>query len=119
MGLATLITALHFRPFQALPMLFAPLLMFSSYLNVAGFAIDGAGMTAAWSGLYVLLAARRRNPAAAMRGGKFSARGVVRAAAMGLGTANCVAGGWVYATGDRKAEEEERRERNRWGVYND
>lgn len=121
MGLATLVTALHYRPFQALPMLFAPLLLFSSYLNIAGFAIDSAGMTAAWSGLYVLLAARRGgrgiSPAALRR--RFSARGAVRGAAMGLGTVNCVAGGWVYATGDRKAEDEERRERNRWGVYRD
>ena len=116
MGLATLVTALHFRPFQALPILFTPLLLFGSYLNVAGFKIDSAGMTAAWSGLYVLLAARRRP--ASLRS-RFSARGAVRATAMGLGTANCVAGGWVYANGDRKAEDAERRERNRWGVYDD
>ncbi|KAL1877580.1 hypothetical protein VTK73DRAFT_8489 [Phialemonium thermophilum] len=136
MGLATLITALHFRPFQPLPMLFAPLLLFSSYLNVAGFKIDSAGMTAAWSGLYVLLAARRArgsrglfrlpflslssaSPAAPARRGFFSARSAVSAAAMGLGTVNCLAGGWVYATGDRKAEDAERREMNRWGVYKD
>ncbi|KAH8907281.1 hypothetical protein BR93DRAFT_928152 [Coniochaeta sp. PMI_546] len=116
MTLATLITALHFRPLQKLPMLFAPLLLFSSYLNVAGFKIDSAGMTAAWSGLYVLLAARRRP--ATLRN-KISARGVVRGAAMGLGTVNAVAGGLAYATGNRAAEEEERRERNRWGMYKD
>lgn len=116
MTLATLITALHFRPLQKLPMLFCPLLLFSAYLNVAGFKIDGAGMTAAWSGLYVLLAARRRP--ATLRN-KISARGVVRGAAMGLGTINAVAGGLAYATGDRAAEEEERRERNRWGMYKD
>jgi hypothetical protein len=114
MGLATLITALHFRPLQKLPMIFPPLLLFSSYLNVGGFVIDSAGMTAAWSGLYVLLAARRR-PATLRH--RFSARGVIRASAMGLGAANCAAGAYVYATGDRKAEDEERRERNRWGIY--
>jgi phage-related minor tail protein len=115
MTLATLITALHFRPLQKLPMVFAPLLLFSSYLNVAGFKIDSAGMTAAWSGLYVLLAARRR-PVAGLRG-KISARGVVRGAAMGLGVANMAGGGLAYALGNRAAEEEERRERNRWGIY--
>jgi len=114
MTLATLITALHFRPLQKLPMTFVPLLLFSSYLNVAGFKIDSAGMTAAWSGLYVLLAARRRP--ASLRN-KVSARGVVRGAAMGLGAVNTLAGGLAYATGDRRAEEEERRERNRWGIY--
>ncbi|KAJ9138599.1 hypothetical protein NKR23_g8325 [Pleurostoma richardsiae] len=113
MGLATLITALHARPFQPLPMTFVPLLAFSSYLNVAGFKLDSAGITAAWSGLYVLLAMRRRSP----RGlrGKFSARGLVRGTAMGLGTVNTVAGGWAYAMGDRAKETEERKERNRWG----
>ncbi|KAM7219762.1 hypothetical protein V8F06_004796 [Rhypophila decipiens] len=115
MGLATLITSLHYRPFQALPMTLTPLLVLSSYLSVAGFKIDSAGMTAAFSGMYVLLASRRR-PAAGLRG-KFSARGAVRGAAMGLGSFNCVAGGYTYATGDRKQEEEERREIDRWGMF--
>lgn len=116
MGLATLITALHWRPFQALPMLFTPLLMFSSYLSVAGFKIDSAGMTAAWSGIYLLLAARRR-PAALKN--KFSARGAVRATAMGLSAANVLAGTYTYVTGDRKAEEQERKEMDKWGMYSD
>ncbi|KAK3361070.1 hypothetical protein B0T24DRAFT_122538 [Lasiosphaeria ovina] len=116
MGLATLVTALHWRPLQVLPMLFAPLLMFSSYLSVAGFKKDGAGMTAAYSGMYVLLAARRRP--ASLRN-RFTVRGGVRAVAMGLGVANCLAGAYVYATADRAAEENERRELNKWGVYQD
>jgi hypothetical protein len=58
--LATLITAQHARPFQALPMAFAPVLLFSSYLNLSGYKTDAAGTTAAWSGLYALLAMRRR-----------------------------------------------------------
>ncbi|EGO56896.1 hypothetical protein NEUTE1DRAFT_123307 [Neurospora tetrasperma FGSC 2508] len=116
MGLATLITALHWRPFQAMPMLLTPLLMFSSYLSVAGFKIDSAGMTAAWSGIYFLLAARRR-PAALKN--KFSARGAVRATAMGLSAANVIAGTYTYVTGDRKAEEQERKEMDKWGMYSD
>ncbi|KAH6613511.1 hypothetical protein F5144DRAFT_406499 [Chaetomium tenue] len=114
MTLTTLIIALHARPFQPLPMLFPPLLIFSSYLTLAGFKIDGAGMTAAWSGVYALLAARRRP--ASLRS-RFSVRGVVRGTAMGLGAANAGAGFYTYATGDRKREEGERREVNRWGVY--
>ncbi|KAK3344249.1 hypothetical protein B0T25DRAFT_593579 [Lasiosphaeria hispida] len=114
MGLATLITAIHFRPFQVLPMLFTPLLAFSSYLSVAGFKVDSAGMTAAWSGMYVLLAARRRP--ASLRN-RFSIGGAVRICAMGLGTVNALAGGYTYATGDHKAEAEERREMNKWGIY--
>lgn len=124
MALTSLITALHVRPFQPLPMLFAPLLVFSSYLTLAGFKIDGAGMTAAWSGMYVLLAARRgrrgRGRATATLRSRFlSLRGAVRGAAMGLGAVNAAAGLYTYATGDRKSEEAERRELNRWGVYKD
>lgn len=115
MGLATLITSLHFRPFQAMPMLlFTPMLLLSSYLNIGGFKIDSAGLTAAWSGLYVLLAARRR-PARGLRQ-RFTARGAVRLTAMGLASVNTVAGSMVYATGDREAEKEERQERDRWGI---
>ncbi|KAK4189836.1 hypothetical protein QBC35DRAFT_491901 [Podospora australis] len=116
MTLSSLALALHFRPLQLLPALFTPLLAFSSYLTLAGFKIDGAGMTAAWSGMYVLLASRRKPPSLRT---KFSLRGGVRATAMGLGIANTIAGGYVYATGDRKAEEEERKEINRWGMYKD
>ncbi|KAL2195961.1 hypothetical protein P885DRAFT_38939 [Corynascus similis CBS 632.67] len=118
MTLTTLIISLHGRPLQPLPMLFPPLLVFSSYLTLAGFQTDGAGMTAAWSGMYALLAARRR-PTGSLRSRFFSLRGAVRGAAMGLGVANAVAGLYTYATGDRKKEEAERREANRWGVYRD
>lgn len=59
--LATLVTAQHARPFQPLPMIFPPVLLFSSYLNLGGFKTDAAGITAAWSGLYALLAMRRKH----------------------------------------------------------
>ncbi|KAL2263871.1 hypothetical protein VTK26DRAFT_4667 [Humicola hyalothermophila] len=122
MTLLSLITALHLRPFQALPMLMTPLLALSSYLTLAGFKMDGAGMTAAWSGIYVLLAARRgrgRGLQAGFRQRFLSARGAVRGVAMGVGAANTVAGLYVYSTGDREREGRERREANRWGVYKD
>ncbi|KAK4141174.1 uncharacterized protein C8A04DRAFT_31272 [Dichotomopilus funicola] len=125
MTLTTLIIAQHARPFQPLPMLITPLLTFSSYLTLAGFPTDGAGMTAAWSGIYTLLASRRRHQGGRLLGLStirdkfFSVRGLVRGSAMALGAANTVAGLYVYLTGDRKREEEERREMNRWGVYKD
>ncbi|KAL7810774.1 hypothetical protein V8C44DRAFT_332036 [Trichoderma aethiopicum] len=112
--LATLITALHARPLQALPLtLFTPTLLFSSYLNLSGYPTASAGLTAAWSGLYALLALRRRTSLRA----KFSIRGVVRGAAVGLGAANCVAGGWVYLHGSKDRDREERLKRNRWGQF--
>ncbi|KAF4977722.1 hypothetical protein FZEAL_5816 [Fusarium zealandicum] len=108
--LATLITALHARP-PSLPLfLFTPPLLFSSYLNLSGYPTGSAGLAAAWSGLYALLALRRRQPFR----GRFSIRGVVRGAAIGLGAANCVAGGWVYFNGDFDKDADERAKRNRW-----
>ncbi|EEQ28288.1 conserved hypothetical protein [Microsporum canis CBS 113480] len=99
--LATFVTALHFRPFQPLPMLFPPVLLLTSYMNLAGFKKDSAGANAAWSGLYVLLAGRRKQ---ALKK-KWSARGMVRGVAMGVGLANLISGGMVYVLGTREDEE--------------
>ncbi|KAI0133299.1 hypothetical protein F4776DRAFT_664061 [Hypoxylon sp. NC0597] len=110
-GLATLITALHFRPLQIRPMLFVPILFFSSYANLQGFKIDSAGITAAASGTYALLAMRRR-PATFMK--RFSIRGIVRGTAVGIGVVNTVAGGWVYAMGNRESEKKQRTDNPRW-----
>ncbi|KAI1175153.1 hypothetical protein F4777DRAFT_551510 [Nemania sp. FL0916] len=111
-GLATLITPLHMRPAQPLPLLFVPVLLFSSYANLQGFKIDSAGVTAAASGTYALLALRRR-PVGGFRG-KFSVRGGVRGAAVALGVMNAVAAGWVYATGNRDVEKRQREDNPRW-----
>lgn len=100
--LATLITAQHMRPFQPLPMLFPPVLLFTSYANIQGFKTDTAGISAAWSGLYLLLAARRKQPF--MK--KWGARGIVRGMTMGLGLFNMVCGGLAYTLGKREDEEE-------------
>ncbi|KAF2002709.1 hypothetical protein P154DRAFT_520821 [Amniculicola lignicola CBS 123094] len=100
--LATLITAQHARPFQPLPMMFPPVLLFSSYLNLSGFQTDAGGITAAWSGLYALLAMRRKQGIK----NKFSVRGVVRGASLALCGANVVGGGLAYVFGRREKEEE-------------
>lgn len=83
------------RPFQFLPMTFPPVLLFTSYANLQGFKKDSAGISAAWSGLYLILAARRRQPF--MK--KWGARGIVRGITMGLCLVNLVAGGLVYTLG--------------------
>lgn len=100
--LASLITAQHMRPFQPLPMLFPPLLLFSSYANLQGFKTDTAGISAAWSGLYLLLAGRRKQPF--MK--KWGARGIVRGVTMGLCLVNMVSGGLAYTLGKREEDEE-------------
>ncbi|KAL4878534.1 hypothetical protein BJY04DRAFT_110369 [Aspergillus karnatakaensis] len=99
--LATLITAQYMRPFQALPMLFPPVLLFTSYANLQGFKTDTAGISAAWSGLYLLLAGRRRQPF--MK--KWGARGITRGATMGLALVNMVGGGLAYTLGKREDED--------------
>ncbi|KAL4927162.1 uncharacterized protein BDV17DRAFT_132953 [Aspergillus undulatus] len=100
--LATLITAQYMRPFQALPMLFPPVLLFTSYANLNGFKTDSAGISAAWSGLYLLLAGRRKQPF--MK--KWGARGITRGATMGLCLVNMVGGGLAYTLGKREDEED-------------
>lgn len=118
--LATLITAQHARPFQPLPMLFPPLLLFSSYLNLSNYKTDAAGITAAWSGLYALLAMRRRQvrlfafwfPVVLthhLQGikNKFTARGVVRGASLALCAVNIAGCGLAYTFGKREQEEKQ------------
>ncbi|KAK6431801.1 hypothetical protein LTR95_012034 [Oleoguttula sp. CCFEE 5521] len=96
--LATLISAQHLRPFQTLPMLFPPILLFSSYLNVNGYKTDAAGLTSAWSAAYLVLARRRKQAF----GSKFGVRGVTRGATLGLCLANLLGGGVAYAFGEKK-----------------
>lgn len=99
---AALITAQHLRPFQTLPMLFPPILLFSSYLNLNDYKKDAAGLTSAWSAAYLVLARRRRQGLSS----KFGARGIVRGATIALCLVNVVSGGLVYAFGKREEKEE-------------
>jgi MFS superfamily sulfate permease-like transporter len=86
-------------------MLFPPLLLFSTYLNLQGYKIDSAGTTAAFSGAYILLASRRRLGFV----NKFGTRGIIRGATMGLALVNVVGGGLAYTFGSRSKEDEKRR----------
>jgi len=102
--LATLITAQHMRPPQFLPLLFPPVLLFSTYLNLSDYKVDSAGISAAWSTLYLILARRRKQPFAR----KWGARGIIRGSTMGLCLTNLLACGFTYATGWRSKEEARR-----------
>jgi len=96
-------------------MLFPPVLLFSTYLNLASpsnpnYALDSAGITAAWSGLYLLLARRRKvagGSFATRMGSTYGARGLTRGAAMMLAGMNVVGCGITYALGKRAPEEKE------------
>ncbi|KAF2431876.1 hypothetical protein EJ08DRAFT_586418 [Tothia fuscella] len=102
--LATLVSAQHLRPFQPLPMIFPPLLLFSSYLNINGFKTDAAGISAAWSGLYFLLALRRKQGITH----KFGTRGLIRGATLAVCAANLIGGGLAYTFGRREKEDVEK-----------
>jgi hypothetical protein len=85
-------------------MLFPPVLLFSTYMNLSGYTIDSAGVTGAWSALYSILASRRKQQFVR----KFGARGLIRGGTLGLCVANMVGGGIAYAFGRRRKEEERR-----------
>jgi hypothetical protein len=82
-------------------MLFPPILLFSSYLNLSGYKTDSAGMTSAWSAAYLVIARRRKQAF----GSKFGVRGLVRGATIGLCAVNVVSGGLAYAFGSRKDDD--------------
>jgi hypothetical protein len=73
-------------------------LLLSTYLNLNGYKTDAAGIGAAWSGLYLVLASRRKQPLRR----KWGVRGVVRGATIGMCVANLLGGGFVYAIGKRR-----------------
>jgi hypothetical protein len=87
-------------------MLFPPALLFATYVNLRGYKTDAAGISAAWSGLYLLLAGRRKQ--AFMK--KWGVRGLVRGGTIGLGLVNMVSGGLVYVLGKRREGKGEDRE---------
>ncbi|KAL6714902.1 hypothetical protein ACLMJK_007162 [Lecanora helva] len=102
-ALASLILAQSLRPPQFLPLLFPPVLLFTSYMNLSSYTTEAAGINAAWSGLYMLLARRRKAPNWSK---KFGTRGIIRGTTMGFCGINLVAGGWVYLLGKREEKEE-------------
>ena len=84
-------------------MLFPPILLFSSYLNINGYKRDAAGLTSAWSAAYLVLA-RRRKHAFRQRLGMM---GLIRGATLALCVMNVISGGLVYAFGKKDAIDEE------------
>lgn len=88
-------------------MLFPPILLLSSYLNINGFKKDAAGLSSAWSAAYLVLA-RRRKHAFKQR---FGTMGLIRGATLGLCLANAISGGLVFAFSKREAIDEEERKR--------
>ena len=99
---ATLVFAQHAQPWQTLPMTFVPVFLLSSYMHLNEYNTDAAGLNAAWSGLYLLLARRRKYSFA----NKLSPRGIIRGTTMGLCAVNLAGGGLVYALNKRNGEDD-------------
>jgi hypothetical protein len=95
------------------PLLLGVALFGGTYIHLAGYPTDAAGYTAGLSGVYALAALRGRP--SILSGRWFSVRGAVRAVSLGVASVNVVAGGFVYATGDREKDRVERERRDRWG----
>jgi hypothetical protein len=92
-------------------MIFPPVLLFSTYLNLSNYPVDSAGITAAWSGMYLLLARRRKvaGPNLSARlSRRFGARGLIRGTAMMLAGVNVIGGGITYALGKRSEESDKK-----------
>ncbi|KAI9676751.1 MAG: hypothetical protein M1829_002846 [Trizodia sp. TS-e1964] len=92
MVLATLITAQSLRPLRPLPLLFTPMLLLSTYMNLDGHPRQAALQSASWSAIYLVLARRRKQAFMS----KWSARGIVRGTTMGVCVANLLGGGVAY-----------------------
>jgi len=108
------VLALHGRPVQPFPLLFVPALFAGTWLHLDDRHRDGAALTASASGLYALLAYRRKQPGGFVA--RFTTvRGVSRGMAIGLGMLNCAAGSWTYLTRSEEMDRRERREQDRWG----
>lgn len=122
LALSTLAAASHLRPLQPLPFLLGVFPgAVASYQTVAGFCISGSGTSALFSGLYLAStflprsARRRRAPKLGV-----ARRGVLVCARATAALNVAGAGGMVWWRADgaaRTAEEEARRERDRWGIY--
>lgn len=124
---ASLIASQHLRPVNFIGGILLPgSLLASSYVSVAGYKKDAAGIIAAQSGLYILLASRRRWVCCAYcnrRSGqrswlisqrvreKLSPRGIIRGGTLALCALNVVACGISYTFGDRAKEEIARQEK--------
>jgi len=104
-GLAALIAAQALRPVNYVSLLFPPVLLASSYMNVLDYKDEAAGVSSAWSALYLILARRRKQPFMQ----KWGVRGIIRGATLGLCAANLVGGGFVYGVSrlERRKEDAE------------
>jgi len=101
---ATLIAGanLAITPTPKLPLLFPPILLFSSYLNINGYQKDAAGISSAWSLAYLVLARRRKHTLRE----KVGTAGFVRGSIIFMCLANGISGGLVYAFTKREEVEE-------------
>lgn len=85
-------------------MTFPPVFLASSYLNVQGYKTDAAGLSAAWSALYLVLARRTTSVYSALKPSNWNTGGLRRGATLGMCLAQAVGGGLAYGFGSRSNE---------------
>jgi hypothetical protein len=93
MLVATLIAPQHLRPAQPLGLVLSGAFIGTSFVSLHGYKTDAGGMLAASSGLYALMAMRRRFRIR----DRFGPRGILRGVTLGMCTVNFVCGMLVYA----------------------
>ena len=103
MLVATIIAPQHLRPVQPLGLALCGCFIGTSFVSLHGYKTDAGGMLAASSGLYALLAMRRRFRIR----DRFGPRGILRGVTIGLCAVNFVSGMLVYAGKDKSPELEE------------
>ena len=93
-GTASLIFAQAVRPAQYISLLFPPILLGSTYLNILDLKSDSAGITASWSALYLILSQRRQQ----MLAQKLGWRGLIRGGTQATCMMNVLSCGYVYVS---------------------
>ena len=93
-GTASLIFAQSVRPAHYVSLLFPPILLGSTYLNILDLKSDSAGITGSWSALYLILSQRRQQTLAQ----KLGWRGLIRGGTQATCMMNVLSCGYVYVS---------------------
>ena len=83
-------------------MTFPPVLLGASYLNTQGYKSEAAGLSAAWSALYLIMARRTTSVTSIFKPMNWNSRGLRRGATFAMCLAQGVCGTLAYTFGSRK-----------------
>ena len=92
--LASMVLAQALRPPQYLMLVFPPVLLLSTYVNILDFKEESAAITGSWSALYYVLSRRRKQEFRQ----KLTYRGLIRGGTQATCMMNVLGCGYVYVT---------------------